>query len=128
MRLSTGLVSVDILTNKFPKTVNDTISIFSDIVGLILYSLIGYFSISLLSKNMKYHVASSTAKGSFELWPFNLIVVVFSFMFAFTMIWHIIRTVVNKNQRNADDPKHVLSVDARVEQVSQEKIEEDKVK
>ena len=131
VRLSTGLVSVDIFTNKFPKSVNNAISFFSDLLGLILHSLIGYYSISLMAKNFKYHVLSSTAKGNFELWPFNLIVVVFSFMFAFTMLWHIIRQLVyskNDEQRNVDDPKHVLSVDARTEEVSEKQIKEDQAR
>lgn len=128
VRLSTGLVSVDIFTNKFPKAVNNVITVISDLMGLVLHGMIGYYSISLLKKNMQYHVTSSTAKGNFELWPFNLIVVIFSFVFAFTMIWHIIRLFVNNNERNTDDPKHVFSKDARVEEVSQEKIEEDKAK
>ena len=128
VRLSTGLVSVDIFTNKFPKAVNNVITVVSDILGFVLYGMIGYFSIALMLKNMQYHVTSSTAKGNFELWPFNLIVVVFSFMFAFTMLWHIVRLCFNKGERNSDDPKHVFSKDARVEEVSQEKIKEDEAK
>lgn len=128
VRLSTGLVSVDILTNKFPKTVNNMITVFSDVLGFVLHGMIGYYSISLLQKNIKYHVTSSTAKGNFELWPFNLIIVVFSILFSLTMLWHIVRTFVDSGKRNIDDPKHVFSMDARVPEVSQQKIEEDRRK
>ena len=126
VRLDMGLVSVDTLTNHFPKKVNMAISVFSDIAGAVIFVLIGYFSISLLGKNYKYKLMSSTAAGHFPLWPFNLIVVIFSFLLAFTMIWHILETFLIQKEINIDDPKHEMSKEARTETVTRKQIEEDK--
>ena len=96
VRLSQGLVSVDILTKRFPDKLNDAITVFSDIVGFVLYGLIGYYAWPLMLKNLKYHVRRSYTKGSFDLWPFNLVLMIFFSLFALTMIWHIIRLFVYK--------------------------------
>ncbi len=103
VRLTQGLVAVDIFTQHFPSVVNDIITIFSDLVATGLYGMIGFYALPLMQKNMKYHVSSSTAAGSFELWPFNAIVMIFSLLFAFTMIWHIVRLFVYK--QNGERPR-----------------------
>lgn len=94
VKLSQGLVAVDILSVHFPPVVNDIITIFSDLAAAALYGMIGYYALPLLQKNLNYHVMSSTGTGAFPLWPFNGIVMVFSTLFAFTMIWHIVRLLV----------------------------------
>ena len=96
VKLSQGLVAVDILSNRFPPVVNDIVTIFSDLAAAVLYGMIGYYAFPLLQKNMQYHIMSSTGSGAFPLWPFNGIVMVFSSLFAFTMLWHIVRLFVYK--------------------------------
>ncbi len=96
VRLTQGLVAVDIFTQRFPPIVNDIITVFSDLVAIGLYGMIGCFALPLMQKNMKYHVSSSSATGSFELWPFNAIVMIFALLFALTMVWHIVRLFVYK--------------------------------
>lgn len=94
VKLTQGLVAVDIFSNHFPGIVNDVISIFSDLAAAVLYGMIGYYALPLLQKNLKYHIMSSSGTGAFPLWPFNGIVMIFSTLFALTMLWHIVRLIV----------------------------------
>lgn len=96
VRLTTGLISVDIITNRFPDKLNDIITIVSDLVGFICYGLISRYAYPLLVTNYTHHVTSSTGVGNFPLWPFNLILMIFSGLFALTMLWHIVRLIVYK--------------------------------
>lgn len=96
VRLSMGLVSVDVISNHLPNVVNDVITVLSDIAGAVCYGMIARYAWPLLMSNLQLHVYSSTGKGKFLLWPFNLIVMVFAGVFAFTMLWHIVRMLVYK--------------------------------
>jgi TRAP-type C4-dicarboxylate transport system permease small subunit len=94
VRLSMGLVSVDVISNHLPGVVNDIIAVLSDLVGAVCYGMIAWYAWPLAVDNFKLKVYSSTGVGRFPLWPFNIVIMIFSGVFAFTMLWHIVRLFV----------------------------------
>lgn len=104
VRLGSGLISVDILSSHYPAVVKNLLSIAADVLGFGIFFMIFYNSIPLLKKNYAFHVMSSTGSGAFPLWPFNLIVVIFTLIMAFCCIWCIIRVFVNGITKKQNDP------------------------
>ena len=96
VRLSMGLVSVDVISNHLPSAVNDAVTVLSDIAGAVCYGMVARYAWPLMLSNLQLHVYSSTGTGKFLIWPFNAIIMVFAGIFAFTMLWHILRLFVYK--------------------------------
>ena len=92
-RLGDGLISVDILSAHYPKIVKNIFSMICDLIGGFIFVMIVKCSIPLFKNNFDLNVMSSTGKGSFPLWPFNLAIVVFSAIMALAMAWGIVRTI-----------------------------------
>jgi TRAP-type C4-dicarboxylate transport system permease small subunit len=109
VRLGSGLISVDLISAHYPPLVKNIISILADLCGIAIFGAISIYSVPLLQSNIKYHSMSSTASGAFALWPFNLIVIIFSILMGLAMIWCILRIFVHgitkeipKEQSTAD--------------------------
>ena len=101
VQMETNLTCVDILSTHFPKKMNLVIAILGDIIGLALYSFIGY---ALLTNSFKRYytlktVAAVGSKGTFVLWPFALLMGVSMFLLAATLIWNNIRRVLYKGTK-----------------------------
>lgn len=95
VRLDTGLIAVDLLSSKYPAVVKNLISIIADVCGIIIFGAIFRYSLPLFQQNFKYHTMSSTATGAFPLWPFNLIIIIFTLLMIVAMIWCILRVFIH---------------------------------
>ena len=109
VRLDTGLIAVDLLSSHYPPVVKNILSIVADGCGIAIFGAIFRYSIPLLQQNFKYHAMSSTANGAFPLWPFNLIIIIFTLLMMLAMIWCILRVFVNGITREI--PKDVSTAD-----------------
>ena len=94
VRLDSGLIQVDILSNHYPPVLKNILGIISDLFGIGIFALIFWYGIPLFKENLRFKQMSSTAAGSFVLWPFNLIILIFSIMMIIAIIWSIIRVFV----------------------------------
>ena len=86
-----GLMSVDILTRKFPGWLLKGINIFSYVVGTVLFSFLAYNGIALLNKHIVQKTASANQTGAFLIWPFTLFFVIGLILLSITCIWKTIK-------------------------------------
>ncbi len=103
-QLGPGLICVDIISRHYPPLVSNLLSVLSSLLGMGIFGLIFHYSVPLFRENLAMKVMSSTGKGGFPLWPFNLTVVVFSALMVLAMAWTIVRVFargVTKSQRPA---------------------------
>ena len=94
--LDRGQTNIDLLSQKFPKKVQDIVNICSFVLGAAISAFVGYRGIVQMSKHIANHVKSSTTGVGFPLWPFSLIFAFGFFMLAFSFLWSIVRVVVPK--------------------------------
>ena len=86
-----GLMSVDILTRKFPGWLLKGINIFSYVAGTVLFSFLAYNGIALLNKHIVQKTASANQTGAFLIWPFTLFFVIGLILLSITCIWKTIK-------------------------------------
>ena len=89
--LGRGLMSVDILTRKFPKSVLRGIEAVSYFCGIVIFGFIGIRGFVLMAKHIKEGTRSATQTGAFHIWPFTLIYAVGLTLLAIACLWRVIR-------------------------------------
>lgn len=94
--LDRGQTNIDLLSQRFPKKVQDIVSIFSFVLGAAISAFVGCRGLVQMSKHIANHVKSSTTGFGFPLWPFSLIFAFGFFLLAFSFLWSIVRVVVPK--------------------------------
>ncbi len=101
VQLETDLTCVDILSNHFSRKMNLVIAVIGDLIGLGLYSFIGYALIT--NTFIKYFLLNTVAaigsKGTFVLWPFPLLMAASMFLLCITLIWNNIRRILYKGTK-----------------------------
>lgn len=101
VQMETDLTCVDILSVHFPQKMNLVIAVLGDVIGMILYSFIGY---ALLTNSFQKYFALKTvaaigSKGTFVLWPFALLMALSMFLLTITLIWNNIRRILYKGTK-----------------------------
>lgn len=91
VQMDGGLMHVDLISRLFPQWLQDLIGSIGAILGVVMYSFAGYTGISLLQRNYTLHKLAASSVSSFEIWPFVLIYVVFSFLLAVALLWSLVR-------------------------------------
>lgn len=94
VQLSRGHVQVDLIREKIPPSGQKAVRIFSLVFSLIVFLLLFYCGIKLMSNQISSGQRSSSdalAKGAFDLWIFGAIYTVGCAMAAFSFLWCIIR-------------------------------------
>ena len=94
--LDRGQTSIDLLSQKFPKIVQDIISIFSFLLGTAICSFVGVRGITQMIKHLENHTRSNVTGFGFALWPFSFIFSLGFFMLALSFLWSIARVLVPK--------------------------------
>lgn len=89
--LGRGLMSVDILTRKFPKGVLKGIEAVSYICGIFIFGFIGCRGFILMAKHFNEGTRSATQTGAFKIWPFTCIYAIGLILLAIACLWRTIR-------------------------------------
>lgn len=93
VQMDGGLMHVDLISRLFPQRLQDVIGSIGALLGTVMYGFAGYSAVSLLQRNYALHKTASSSVTSFEIWPFVLVYVVFSFLLAIALLWSLVRAL-----------------------------------
>lgn len=96
--LGRGMMSVDILTRKFPKKLLVTIEFLAYACGTVIFAFLSYRGWLLMVTHIVEKTASANQTGAFLIWPFTLIYALSMALIALTCLWRAIRTVAVKKE------------------------------
>ena len=103
--LDTGHTKIDLLSSKFPKTVQTVCTVIGNLLGCFICAFVGARGIVQMNKFISTHAKSSTTGVGFAKWPFALIFSIGFFLLAFSFIWATVRIFAKKDTENTDDQK-----------------------
>lgn len=90
--LGRGMMSVDILTRKFPKLLLSAIEIVSYACGAVIFGFLAYRGFLLVARHFVEKTTSATQTGAFQIWPFTLIYAAGQLLLAVACLWRAVRT------------------------------------
>lgn len=91
VQLSGGLMQVDLFSRKYSPAVKRVFDVISNVLGIVIFSFVGYRVCILLGRYISKHELSSMSSYAFPLWPLALICAVSVFVLVFGFIWSILR-------------------------------------
>lgn len=94
VQMDGGLMHVDLISRLLPKWLQNVIGNLGAVLGTVMYAFAAYTGISLLVNNYTLHKKAAMQLGSFEIWPFVLVYVVFSALLAITLAWSLVRAMI----------------------------------
>lgn len=96
VQLETDLTSVDLVSKNFSRSMRLVMSVLNDLLGLAAMGFVAYaMYTNVYVKYLSTHkVATVGATGTFQLWPFALLIVVSMVLTALTFIWNNVRRCV----------------------------------
>lgn len=90
--MDSGLISVDLITDRFPLGIKKTIVALGYIIGAVISAVMCQQQFSSMRTAFATHSMSSPLeKLAFPLWPFSLIMTVGLGIMTFTMVWYTMR-------------------------------------
>ncbi len=96
--LDSGLISVDLITGRFPEAVQKLIATVGYLIGAALSVLMCQQQFVSMVNLVKTKKMSSVDKLAFRIWPFSLITAVGLALMALAMIWFVIRLFAKKKE------------------------------
>jgi TRAP-type C4-dicarboxylate transport system permease small subunit len=95
--LDRGHTRIDLLSSKFPKTVQNIFDTFGNICGIIICGFISQRGFVQMNKFITRNMKSSVSGVGFPLWPFALILSIGFALLAFSFLWSIVREYAKKD-------------------------------
>lgn len=89
--LDRGHTNIDLVSSKFPKVVQQVISVMSNLLGAGICGFLSQRGFVQMMKFYTRHKCSSMSGAGFPLWPFAMILAVGFAMLSFTFFWSIVR-------------------------------------
>ncbi len=109
--MASGMISVDLITDRFPLGLRKTIIAIGYLIGAVISAIMCQQQFSRMRTAFATHSKSSPLeKLAFPLWPFSLIMTIGLAVMTFTMVWYMMRYFVSdgfKDMRAASESEEI---------------------
>jgi TRAP-type C4-dicarboxylate transport system permease small subunit len=95
--LDRGHIKIDLISSKFPKSVQKIFNTLGNVCGIIICSFISQRGFILMGRFIARNRMSSVSGVGFPLWPFALILSIGFALLAFSFLWSIVREYAKKD-------------------------------
>jgi TRAP-type C4-dicarboxylate transport system permease small subunit len=96
--LDRGQTAIDLISQHFPKWLQNVTSTFCFLLGAAICTFVGYRGFVQMGKHLNTHAMSAVTGFGFPLWPFSFLFAIGFMMIAFSFIWSIVRIYAPKRE------------------------------
>jgi TRAP-type mannitol/chloroaromatic compound transport system permease small subunit len=99
IQVERGNTVVDLLSSKFPETLEKVVQIFGSVIGVCISLFLAYCEFTLTISKLSTGAKSSSAGNAFVVWPFALIIAIGYLLVGISFLWGIFRIILIAPER-----------------------------